>query len=147
MSATPTYKKNHAAGMAISYLPPEKPLAGAARRQRKNRPSGRQFPKLCRFGAILRRSPNRFPRKSLSSARRLRARNARSPHQKNRPLIHFLRFPPPYFSFLVEKVGFSGGSTTINGRGGRASLGRQSRRATRSRQLSLSSLITYRPKL
>ena len=99
------------------------------------------------FGAILRRSPNRFPRKSLSSARRLRARNARSPHQKNRPLIHFLRFPPSYFSFLVEKVGFSGGSTTINGRGGRASLGRQSRRATRSRQLSLSSLITYRPKL
>jgi hypothetical protein len=90
--------------MAISYLPPEKPLAGAARRQRKNRPSGRQFPKLCRFGAILRRSPNRFPRKSLSSAPTPAGARARSPHQKN-PLPIFY-FPPPNFFFETEKDAF-----------------------------------------
>ena len=54
VSATPTHKKNHAAGMAISYLPPEKPLAGAARRQAKGRPKGRPKCKKFRFGAILR---------------------------------------------------------------------------------------------
>ena len=41
--------------------------------------------------------------------RRLRACNARRPHQKN-PLPIFL-FPPAEISFAVEK-GFSGGSTT-----------------------------------
>jgi hypothetical protein len=52
-------------------------------------------------GAILRRSPNRFPRKSLSSAPTPAGARARSPHQKN-PLPIFL-FPPPNFFFETEK--------------------------------------------
>ncbi len=54
--------------------------------------------------------------------------NACGPHAPARPTkkppfdLFFEMIPLPYFSFLVEKVGFSGGSTTLNGRGGRASL-------------------------
>ena len=45
----------------------------------------------------------------------------------------FFEIPPPYFSFLVEKVGFSGGSTTIYGRDGRASLRRRSRHVSQAK--------------
>ena len=53
-------KKNHAAGMAISYLPPEIALAGAARRQRKSRPSGRPNLGKFHFGGCVRHSSNPF---------------------------------------------------------------------------------------
>ena len=52
-------------------------------------------------GAILRRSPNRFPRKSLSSARRLRAHVPARPTRKTLCFIFY--FSPPNFFFETEK--------------------------------------------
>ena len=59
------------------------------------------MPKLEPISSVKAESPQAQPQ-------RLRAHAPARP-AKNRPLIYFLRFPPPYFSFLVEKVGFSGG--------------------------------------
>jgi hypothetical protein len=61
-SAMPTKNKKCTSLLVLQIsFPPEKQLAGAARRQRKNRPRGRQFPEKFRFGAILHFCANRIP--------------------------------------------------------------------------------------
>ena len=53
-------KSRRGARRQISF-PPEKQLAGATRRQRKNRPRGRQFPFFSQNGAILHFRANPVP--------------------------------------------------------------------------------------
>ena len=88
------------------------------------------------YGAILRRNPNRFPRKPLKLSPDACGRvTPARPTRKTLCLI-FL-FPPRRISFLKLKRVFSGGSPAKFGRGVGASLRRQSRRATRPRPESL----------
>ena len=62
VSAMPTEKTKKCAALAALQIsfPPEKQLARATRRQKKNRPRGWQFPNLFRFGAILHFCANRI---------------------------------------------------------------------------------------
>ena len=69
-------------------------------------------------------SSNLFRAKLVSSAPTpVPAKLARVQPEKP-PLESFLNFPPPYFFFLVERVGFSGSPPTASSGGVGASLGR-----------------------
>ena len=126
----PTNKKNYAAGIAISHLPPEKPLAGATRRKRKNRPRGRQFPFWFRIGAILRRNPNPFPRKSLKLSPNACGRTRPLGTARHTLCLFFGNFPRRILFFSCK--GWSGDDDYCqSSRGVGASLRRRSRRAPR----------------
>ena len=129
---------------AISSFPPRKHLGLAPPKPRKNRPFGRQNLGKFHFGGILCQSSNLFRAKLVSSAPTpVPAKLARVQPEKP-PLESFLNFPPPYFFFLVERVGFSGSPPTASSGGVGALVGTADALRAKQRHGLITSCVYHR---